>query len=347
MAKGQEGVKVLTPQNSRRQSAKASTGICTNCQKKTGKMHVHHRDENPLNNEPSNLMTLCVSCHSKAHSPNYNSETMMRKPCAHCETPAQKNGLCNTHLSRLNRYGHPLAKKIKQGRDWILMLESGGVLSSFPSHLEKTDVSDDCAVMAMQSFHSVQLNSSKPLEGQLKICTECSEQKPLAAFTFDKRRGRHAAKCTCCRTKKTKQWRDRNPDYEKDRYGDNEDRDRWRHIKRKYGISKEEYLAMLSDQGGVCAICGDAPGERYSHQLHVDHCHSTGKIRGLLCRGCNHMLGVVKDDELLLFKAAEYLRKSPQNSSKHLQEPLQVKVGKVKILAGSFEHDGWLLGAAK
>ncbi len=113
MAKGQEGLRVLTPKNSRRQSAKASTRVCMKCQKTEGKMHVHHKDENPLNNDQLNLMTLCVSCHSKAHSPNYNSETMTRKPCVHCEMPAQKNGLCNTHLSRLNRHGHPLAKKIK------------------------------------------------------------------------------------------------------------------------------------------------------------------------------------------------------------------------------------------
>jgi hypothetical protein len=77
------------------------------------------------------------------------------------------------------------------------------------------------------------------------------------------------------------------------------------------------YVEMLDSQGGRCAICGDEPGERYSHQLHVDHCHASGKVRGLLCRGCNHMLGVIKDDEVLLFKAVEYLRKSQRNSLKH------------------------------
>ncbi|HHC1760061.1 TPA: endonuclease VII domain-containing protein [Klebsiella pneumoniae] len=169
----------------------------------------------------------------------------------------------------------------------------------------------------MQSYPSALPNSSPLSEGLLKTCSECAEEKPISEFTFDKRRGSYTSKCTKCRTKKTKEWRDKNPNYEKERYGVNEDRDRWRHIKRKYGISKEEYVEMLDSQGGRCAICGDEPGERYSHQLHVDHCHASGKVRGLLCRGCNHMLGVIKDDEVLLFKAVEYLRKSQRNSLKH------------------------------
>lgn len=192
-------------------------------------------------------------------------------------------------------------------------------LKKSDSRLEKTSrralpASEDTA---MQSYPSALPNSSPLSEGLLKTCSECAEEKPISEFTFDKRRGSYTSKCTKCRTKKTKEWRDKNPNYEKERYGVNEDRDRWRHIKRKYGISKEEYVEMLDSQGGRCAICGDEPGERYSHQLHVDHCHASGKVRGLLCRGCNHMLGVIKDDEVLLFKAVEYLRKSQRNSLKH------------------------------
>ena len=57
--------------------------------------------------------------------------------------------------------------------------------------------------------------------------------------------------------------------------------DRKSHLKRKYGLTLEEYDAMLEAQGGVCAICGEPrPEER---TLHVDHDHETGAIRGLLC----------------------------------------------------------------
>jgi len=61
-----------------------------------------------------------------------------------------------------------------------------------------------------------------------------------------------------------------------------------------YGISVEQYEAMLKQQSGCCAICKKAPGENARGRLHVDHCHKTGKIRGLLCVKCNMALGWVE-----------------------------------------------------
>lgn len=75
--------------------------------------------------------------------------------------------------------------------------------------------------------------------------------------------------------------------------------------KRKYGISEGEYRALASNQSEVCAICRSADAE------HVDHCHSTGVVRGLLCRPCNCMLGNAKDNESTLFAAIHYLRNPP------------------------------------
>lgn len=62
-------------------------------------------------------------------------------------------------------------------------------------------------------------------------------------------------------------------------------------LRRKFGIEQSEYDAMLAQQGGVCALCGAPPG-RYRHA--VDHDHVTGRIRGLLCMGCNRSLGWVE-----------------------------------------------------
>jgi len=59
------------------------------------------------------------------------------------------------------------------------------------------------------------------------------------------------------------------------------------HIKRKYGLSKEEYDAMIEVQDNSCACCG----EPFIRTPHVDHCHTTGVVRGLLCTGCNSGLG--------------------------------------------------------
>lgn len=81
-------------------------------------------------------------------------------------------------------------------------------------------------------------------------------------------------------------------------------------MKKRYGITWEDYQELLVKQGHKCAICGsnDAQSERTSGKLFIDHCHTTGKVRGLLCSKCNHALGQFNDDETLLFKAVDYLR---------------------------------------
>jgi Recombination endonuclease VII len=75
------------------------------------------------------------------------------------------------------------------------------------------------------------------------------------------------------------------------------------HLKRRYGISRADYAALLARQGGVCAICGKPPEKT----LCVDHCHSTGRIRGLLCRKCNFGLGCYGEDQAALIAALAYL----------------------------------------
>lgn len=61
-----------------------------------------------------------------------------------------------------------------------------------------------------------------------------------------------------------------------------------RHLRYKYGLTQQDYDDLLASQNGVCAICGKPPGKR---RLHIDHCHQTELIRGLLCTGCNTRLG--------------------------------------------------------
>lgn len=79
-------------------------------------------------------------------------------------------------------------------------------------------------------------------------------------------------------------------------------------IAKTYGLTDAEYQALLAAQGGCCAICGG----RRSYNLAVDHCHSTGEIRGLLCKQCNNrLLPTVKDDITLLERAVAYLTFPP------------------------------------
>lgn len=82
-------------------------------------------------------------------------------------------------------------------------------------------------------------------------------------------------------------------------------------LKEHYGLTLEQYEAKLSEQGGVCAICGKPPlgGSTSTASLHVDHDHVTGEIRALLCHKCNPAIGQFSDDPALLERAAAYLRR--------------------------------------
>jgi hypothetical protein len=81
-------------------------------------------------------------------------------------------------------------------------------------------------------------------------------------------------------------------------YADEEQRKRYRrhNLRKNYSIDDRRIDAQAEKQGGVCYICGSAPGKR---GLNVDHCHSTGKVRKLLCTRCNTALGALEDRELL------------------------------------------------
>lgn len=81
---------------------------------------------------------------------------------------------------------------------------------------------------------------------------------------------------------------------------------KFRHHCHQYGISVADYYAMLEAQGHRCAICQAT--EPNGHNWHIDHCHSSGKVRGLLCSGCNVGLGHFADDTERMLRAIEYVR---------------------------------------
>lgn len=112
-------------------------------------------------------------------------------------------------------------------------------------------------------------------------------------------------------------WKKSNPSKDKAAYArgwrrENPRKSRSIDLKKMFGITIEQYDEMLRDQGGVCKICGEAERRadgagRYTN-LSVDHCHSTGRVRGLLCSSCNRGLGFFKDRPDLIDAAAAYLR---------------------------------------
>ncbi len=161
----------------------------------------------------------------------------------------------------------------------------------------------------------------------MKTCKVCGETKPLDEFYANKggRDGRRPD-CKVCNlaTRRAKyledpgkyiervqRWQRENPDRYKAKLreyaesGKKKISDRKSHLKRKYGLTVEQYDEMLEGQGGGCAICGRPPRDDIA--LHVDHDHETGVIRGLLCFTCNNALGDLNDDPERLYKAATYL----------------------------------------
>lgn len=81
-------------------------------------------------------------------------------------------------------------------------------------------------------------------------------------------------------------------------------------LKHKYGITPDEMRSIMEKQNHVCAICGTDNFNNRGRCLEVDHCHSTGRIRGMLCSGCNAAIGLMKDNPVVLRAAATYLERT-------------------------------------
>ena len=136
-----------------------------------------------------------------------------------------------------------------------------------------------------------------------KKCKKCLEVKSLTDFTKLSRNsdGRHEY-CKACKRQIEKDYFHNNPKAKKKRAENNR--------KFKYGISVEEFNQLLIAQNYCCAICDIHLDEQtYNTTPRVDHCHSSKKVRGLLCGQCNVGLGHFYENENSLFKAIEYLRK--------------------------------------
>ncbi len=150
-----------------------------------------------------------------------------------------------------------------------------------------------------------------------KRCSRCGETKGRAEFSKDS----HAkdglqSKCRICQRQLAASWwalngkesYKRHAEYQKAWKNRHKNR-RARiaahgHTRRKYGITEADFSRMVIAQLGQCAICGDRPFE-----LHVDHCHSTERVRELLCDPCNRGLAAFRDNPERLGQAIAYLKK--------------------------------------
>jgi len=122
-------------------------------------------------------------------------------------------------------------------------------------------------------------------------CAFCGEQIPE-----ERRRRRTPKFCSIECTRK-----------ERTASGKSKEAVRRSQLRTKYGLSPEQYEAMLLD--ARCAICGTQEWPGRGNKPHIDHCHTTGRVRGLLCKDCNTALGMFNDDPVRLRAAAAYLER--------------------------------------
>lgn len=160
----------------------------------------------------------------------------------------------------------------------------------------------------------------------MPTCSKCKLPKELSEFhkAGDRTSGRRS-RCKRCQNISRAKYTEENIEKEKSR------RKRWRkanpekvkgmkqryylknrekilnpekHLKSRYGLTNGAYQKLLADQGGVCAIC------KRPNKLCVDHCHTTGLVRGLLCYSCNLGIRIMEGPKELLEEAKRYLGRS-------------------------------------
>jgi hypothetical protein len=135
----------------------------------------------------------------------------------------------------------------------------------------------------------------------VKLCVRCGERPEHVALS-GKSKGKGRSWCSPCLNKANYVTKNESPEkYLRDR--------RNNHLKKKYGITLDEYDFMLDTQQHKCASCGSVESGVSNGGLVIDHDHLTGFTRGLLCGHCNIALGHVKDDINRLNGLIDYLKK--------------------------------------
>ena len=129
----------------------------------------------------------------------------------------------------------------------------------------------------------------------MKTCLTCKQTKPLVGFV--KQGSGYRNICKNCHNKKAKTYRVKNPEAVKNSK-----------LKQTLGVTLADKNKMIEKQKGRCPICKiNLKDAKFTP---VDHCHTTGKIRGVLCGNCNVGIGHLKDSLMNLFRAAMYLVKN-------------------------------------
>lgn len=177
-----------------------------------------------------------------------------------------------------------------------------------------------CFIAKQREYASRPPKKADP-EG-FKTCQHCKALKPLTAFNREVvRHDGLRRRCKTCDAAHVTEWRRNNLDkaakLQKEWRQKNPNRSADYSLRKNYGIELGTYDKMLAEQEGRCAICGTtAPGgqprkDGTPARFHVDHCHDSGKVRGLLCHNCNVGIGNMRHSKEILEKAIAYVKNQP------------------------------------
>ncbi len=144
---------------------------------------------------------------------------------------------------------------------------------------------------------------------ETKVCTQCKQEKMLSEFYIERRAlDKRTSACKVCARQKGIKWLEENKSKRNEylrRYRKlRPDLEKNRQLKHRFGITLEDYHELKKQQSNNCAICKISFDDVVAN---VDHCHTTGKVRGLLCSKCNHGLGLFKDSVDNLNEAINFL----------------------------------------
>lgn len=135
-----------------------------------------------------------------------------------------------------------------------------------------------------------------------RVCPLCGTEKDVSEFPVDIHRPKGISdRCKPC---VAAIFREHQRKLKSEDISEYRRRNRKNNLKRIYGLTLEEYGEMADACGNKCQACGDPPGIK---PLFVDHCHATGKVRGLLCGKCNTSLGLLKEDPEIMRRLIAYI----------------------------------------
>lgn len=154
-------------------------------------------------------------------------------------------------------------------------------------------------ILASSNFHKGNTNRSRPVSAYCKPCKKQHSKDNVESYRATRQRYYKSHKEEyLARSRQSK----RRPEVKA--------KARDAYLMRTYGITSEDYSRMIKAQGDLCAICRRSKPTSTRGHWQVDHCHKTGKVRGLLCHDCNVGLAKFKDNTEALIRAASYLKEA-------------------------------------